>query len=197
MDKVVGEIELFSDLKFNRSKKIVLISGPTTSTKERIEAAVTALAVEQQKEIQKLIEQQAKERQELKALFEQQQRVLITSVLNAVSPGSSLSNKQLGDDILADPESNRTDSNMTIIAANRENTHSPVIPTVKPVIEPSSLILPNDYKLPVATQTPENSVRFEKLSALIKGHLTRRLLKTAKVQGMLLRSNLDFIKYTN
>ena len=59
-----------------------------TTAKEKIEAAVTALATEQQKEIEKLVALQAKEREELRLLFEEQQRQLIASVVNAVSSSS-------------------------------------------------------------------------------------------------------------
>ena len=68
---------------------------------------------------------------------------------------------------------------------NSNRISSPVIPTVKPKIDPNSLKLPPNYHLPEAVRTPENNVRFEKLSALIKGHLTRRLLKTQKVQNII------------
>ena len=44
-------------------------------TREQIEAAVTALAIQQQKEIQKMIEQQSKEREQLRQMFEDQQHV--------------------------------------------------------------------------------------------------------------------------
>ena len=66
-----------------------------------------------------------------------------------------------------------------------QRTKSPVIPTVKPRFEPEELILPENYHVPEDAKTPENNMRFEKLSALIKGHLTRRLLKTAKVQNII------------
>ena len=79
----------------------------------------------------------------------------------------------------------RTESQVSTTSTLMARTKSPVIPTVKPKIDPQSLILPETYDLPVAAKTPENHVRFEKLSALIKGHLTRRLLKTGKVQGII------------
>ena len=79
----------------------------------------------------------------------------------------------------------RTESQVSTTFTLMARTKSPVIPTVKPKIDPQSLILPETYDLPVAAKTPENHVRFEKLSALIKGHLTRRLLKTGKVQGII------------
>ena len=58
--------------------------GPI-SNKNQIEAAVSALAKQQKQEIQKLMEQQAKEREQLRQLFENQQRELLHSVLSAVS----------------------------------------------------------------------------------------------------------------
>ena len=150
--------------------------------KEQIEAAISALAVKQQNEIKRLIEHQAKEREELRLMFENQQRELINSVLSAVS---TVPTEDTG--VMADLESNlasvRTESTLTTFANPRIT--SPVIPTVKVKIDPASLVLPQDYHLPDAARTPENNVRFEKLSALAKGHLIRRLMKTEKVQGII------------
>ena len=66
--------------------------SPRKTAKEKIEAAVTALAMEQQREIQKLVAHQAKEREQLRLLFEEQQRQLIASVVNAVSSTSDQGN---------------------------------------------------------------------------------------------------------
>ena len=52
--------------------------------KAQLEAAISALAAEQQKEIQKLIDEQAKQREQLNQLFEEQRKQLITSVLNSI-----------------------------------------------------------------------------------------------------------------
>ena len=48
----------------------------------------SALAMEQKKEIEKLVAQQAKEREQLRSLFENQQRQLIACVVSAVSSTS-------------------------------------------------------------------------------------------------------------
>merc|ERR1712049_37731 len=45
--------------------------------KAQIEAAVSALAAEQQKAIQKMLDEQSKQREELRLLFEEQQKQLI------------------------------------------------------------------------------------------------------------------------
>ena len=100
-----------------------------TTAKEKIEAAVTALATEQQKEIEKLVALQAKEREELRLLFEEQQRQLIASVVNAVSSSSGADDPQVLD------QSIRTDSTASTLTAINTNqisnrTRSPVIPTV-------------------------------------------------------------------
>ena len=58
--------------------------------KTQIEAAVRTLAAEQQKEIQKLMDQQALEREKLRQLFEEQQRQLISSVLSALHGSSTV-----------------------------------------------------------------------------------------------------------
>ena len=52
--------------------------------KAQLEAAISALAAEQQKEIQKLIDEQAKQREQLNQLFEEQRKQLISSVLNSI-----------------------------------------------------------------------------------------------------------------
>ena len=158
-----------------------------TTRKNQIEAAVTALAIQQQKEIQKMIEQQSKEREQLRQMFEDQQRELINSVLSAVSTTNQTEDSSAG--IMADLESNLTSINTeppNIPSKNMNRIPSPVIPTVRPPPpDPATLILPTNYHLPDEAQTPENSIRFEKLSALIKGHLTRRLMKTQKVQSII------------
>ena len=139
--------------------------------KAQIEAAVSALAAEQQKAIQKLLDEQSKQREQLRLLFEEQQKQLISSVLSSIPTSTSMTD--------------RTESQVSSTSTLINRTNSPVIPTVKPKLDPQSLILPENYELPVVAKTPENHVRFEKLSALIKGHLTRRLLKTNKVQGII------------
>ena len=138
-----------------------------TNSKQMIESAIAALAQEQQKEIERLLKIQAEEREKLQQLFDTQRKKLMETVLNAVNNSSSSSAATL----------------TSVIDAKR--SESPVIPTVKVKIEPKSLKLPDDYKLPEAAKTPENNVRFGRLSALIKGHLTRRLLKSARVQSII------------
>ena len=163
-----------------------------TTRKEQIEAAVTALAIQQQKEIQKMIEQQSKEREQLRQMFEDQQRELINSVLSAVSTTNQTEDNSSATGIMADLESNLTSINTeppsSIITTSKSINRipSPVIPTVRPPPpDPSSLILPTNYSIPDDAKTPENSIRFEKLSALVKGHLTRRLMRTQKVQDII------------
>ena len=142
--------------------------------KAQIEAAVSALAAEQQKAIQKMLDEQSKQREELRLLFEEQQKQLISSVLSSI-PTSAMTSSM----------TDRTESQVSSTSTLIHRSKSPVIPTVKPKLDPQSLILPESYDLPVAAKTPENHVRFEQLSALIKGHLTRRLLKTSKVQNII------------
>lgn len=141
----------------------------TTTNREMIEKAIADLAQEQQKEIDRLLEQQAKDREQLRAMFEEQQKALVAKVMGTMSSTAS--------------------SSATVTT---QRSKSPVIPTVKVKVEPSSLQLPKNYELPDAAQTPEYTVRFDKLSALIKGHLTRRLLKTEKVQNIV-RSMRDIM----
>jgi hypothetical protein len=158
------------------------------SQRQIIEAAVSTLAMHQQQEIRRLMEQQAKDREQLKMMFEEQQRALVASVLSAVSR-ADVNTDDTG--VMADLESLDTERTLTsqqsIIfqPVKLDRSKSPVIPTVKPKIDPDSLILPPDYHMPEDAKTPTNNLRFERLSALIKGHLTRRLLKTGKVQQII------------
>ena len=139
-----------------------------------------------------MIEQQSKEREQLRQMFEDQQRELINSVLSAVSTTNQTEDNSSATGIMADLESNLTSINTeppsSIITTSKSINRipSPVIPTVRPPPpDPSSLILPTNYSIPDDAKTPENSIRFEKLSALVKGHLTRRLMRTQKVQDII------------
>ncbi len=153
----------------------------TTTRRSQIESAISRLAVQQQNEIQRLMDQQSKEREQMKKMFAEQQQQLITKVLQEM---------KLGEDSPAPPvrqsvasEATLTPTTPNLNTAIRRST-SPLIPTVKPKIDPESLSLPQDYQLPDAASTPVNRYRFERLSAIVKGHLTRRLLKTERVQGI-------------
>ena len=60
------------------------VEETTAGKKSSIEAAVAALAQRQQQEIERLMAQQAKEREELRALFKRQQDQLIAEVLKQI-----------------------------------------------------------------------------------------------------------------
>jgi hypothetical protein len=45
--------------------------------------------------------------------------------------------------------------------------------------------LPPDFSVPEVAFTPQMKCRFDRLSALVKGHLTRQLLRTERVQRII------------
>ncbi len=151
-----------------------------SSSISQIQAAILALADEQKREIEKLLQEQAKQRDALQAIFARQQQELMSQFQKFQNVSVSSTDTVIEKAQIMKPELDI--SNLKPANDSVEKRKSPVLPTLKPEVEPSSLILPANYQMPEAAQTPENSVRFEKLSALIKGYLTRRLLKTEKVR---------------
>lgn len=72
---------------------------------------------------------------------------------------------------------------------------SPVIPTCinkqRPP-EESLKLLPENFRVPEIVFTPQMKCHFDRLSALVKGHLTRRLLKTEKVQRIIRCQSFEY-----
>ena len=63
---------------------------------------------------------------------------------------------------------------------------SPVIPALPMYLRPESRILPANFQIPPEVFTDERLQKgFCRLSAIIKGHLTRRLMKTDRVQRII------------
>ena len=61
---------------------------------------------------------------------------------------------------------------------------SPVVPAAAPFVRPIST-LPVDYQFPQTALTKEMHQKLCKLSALAKGYLVRKLMKTIKVQALI------------
>ena len=75
-------------------------------------------------------------------------------------------------------------SNLTSPSTFRST--SPVIPALPMYLRPESRILPSNFQIPPEVFTDEKIQKgFSKFSALIKGHLTRRLMKTDRVQRII------------
>ena len=148
-------------------------STSATTTNREIEEAVSCLAQEQQRRVQRLMEQQSKQREELKRMFEEQQKKLIGEIMSTVKPPASV----------LQPILNPSPSELPSWALRSPRPLSPVVPAMQSHVRPIST-LPLDYKFPTEVENRENHLKLCKLSALAKGYLTRRLMKTTKVQDI-------------
>ena len=149
-----------------------------SDNKAKIEAAVATLAKQQQLEIERLLAQQAKERDQLRAMFKQQQDQLIRDVLGQLNSKSAPENK------LEETVEGLTLETPKNDIPSRKRSTSPVIPTVAMHLRPESRALPEGFSFPDEVHLEENHRKFCRLSALAKGYLTRKLMKTDKVQGI-------------
>ena len=68
-----------SKSKFNNSSLIISVG------REELEVAISTLALRQQAEIQRLLEMQEKQREQMKKMFEEQQKNLIREILQQVN----------------------------------------------------------------------------------------------------------------
>ena len=77
-------------------------------------------------------------------------------------------------------------SNTTVIKPNPERSTSPVVPALPMYLRPESRILPSNFKVPEEVFTDERLLAgFCRFSAVVKGYLTRRLLRTDRVQRII------------
>jgi len=168
------------------------IAGPEAETnvnRASIEAAVSLLAKQQQAEIEKLMEQQAREREELRALFKRQQEQLVEEVMSRLKSGS-LEEKKIEPEAqtesaqTTETTSDEVSLKMTPDTHDKGGSTSPLIPTVAMHLRPESRQLPEGFAFPEEVYTDANRRRLDKLTAMAKGHLTRKLLKTDKVQSI-------------
>ncbi len=181
------------------SEGITHEEAPTTARSRQIEVAVSTLAKNQQSQIQRLLEEQARQREEMKRIFEEQQKALISQIMvlsggpppsadpcDSPAPAAADARPQ-NSNIGASEISTTADATSTALQPPPQSAPrapSPVIPTVAAHLRPVST-LPTDYALPPEAQTAEMHPKFCRLSALAKGYLTRRLLATQKVEGVI------------
>ncbi|TRY62826.1 hypothetical protein TCAL_16556 [Tigriopus californicus] len=111
-------------------------------------------------------------------MFEEQQQRLVEEIMGTLSQ-STVSNQSKS---LLKPKS--IPLPFTPGASVQDRAPSPMIPALASQIRPTST-LPNGYKFPAKALDSEMHVKYCKLSALAKGFLVRRLLKTAKVQAII------------
>ena len=178
-------------------------------TSRQIEVAVSTLARTQQAQIELLLQEQERQREELRRAFEEQQKVLMSQILAGMELQKS-AKKEFGttSEALAAEDSPKTtvdlpewakrgessatltvetvDTNETPVESAREaaGSVSPVVPAVAAHLRPVST-LPEGYTFPAEALAPEMQPRFSRLTALARGHLTRRLLSTHKVEGII------------
>ncbi len=133
----------------------------------QIETAVSSLAQEQQKRVSQLMRQQEEQRRELTRYFREQQQKLIDEILESVQQGTS------GLPSVPTP--------LPFDLPPRSG--SPVVPAVAPNVRPVSVLQP-DYSLPAEALAPEMGPKFCRLTAVARGYLTRRLMRTHKVQSL-------------
>ena len=174
-------------------------------TSRQIEVAVSTLARNQQAQIQLLLQEQERQREELRQAFEEQQKMLISQIVvgvetekagkSDIEPSEALSSldpsKSTGDlpDWAKRGESSATltvEPTETPVDSAREaaGSVSPVVPAVAAHIRPVST-LPEGYTFPAEALAPEMFPLFSRLSAMARGYLTRRLLSTLKVEGII------------
>jgi hypothetical protein len=146
-----------------RPPSATLRSDSRASTKQ-IEDAVSSLAQEQKVRVQTLLEEQARQREELRRMFEEQQQALIAQIMGAVQ-GETF--------VAARPP----------LPFDLKRSASPVVPAAAARFRSMST-LPPEYSFPEEALRPEMHAKFCRLSACGKGFLTRRLLRTDKVQSL-------------
>ena len=180
-------------------------ASPVDVTSRQIEVAVSTLARNQQAQIQLLLQEQERQREELRRAFEEQQKMLISQIVAGMetekaeksdiekseAPSSVEPSKSTGDlpDWAKRGESSATltvEPSETPVESAREaaGSVSPVVPAVAAHIRPVST-LPAGYTFPAEALAPEMFPRFSRLSAIARGYLTRRLLSTHKVEGII------------
>ena len=173
----------------------------------QIEVAVSRLARTQQAQIELLLQEQERQREELRRAFEEQQKVLMSQILAGMELQKSAKKKDGSSEALAAMDPAKTtgdlpewakrgesttltvetvDTNETPVESAREaaGSVSPVVPAVAAHLRPVST-LPEGYTFPAEALAPEMQPRFSRLTAVARGHLTRRLLSTHKVEGII------------
>jgi hypothetical protein len=151
------------------------------------------------------------QREELARMFEEQQKKLVGEILHSASrPAGKRRDeleetkhkkvekktgieterkclipvkKSLGESL----NTNRVEQNSRLTVSRASETGrslSPVVPAVAAHIRPPSILAP-DYALPEDALSPAMHPLFCRLSALAKGYLTRRLLRTHKVETVI------------
>ena len=239
-NETIEEVTNTSDIQLTPNSKS--LSSNRVKSRETMEMAVSSLAKAQQAEIQKLMQQQEKERTALKSLFEQQQKRLIQELLthfNSRSPTPSSAssttleaesassaivrtkfqkplstnsndnsksldqltptnyehpkrkNKSLHSVSYASTNTSISKEMLDTESVSLKSPHirrslSPVVPALPMYLRPESRILPSNYQIPSEVFTNERYHQgFCMLSAMVKGFLIRRLMKTERVQRII------------
>ena len=147
----------------------------------QIEDAVAALAQEQQRMTRALEEEQARQRESLTKSFKAQQQALIAEIMSSVNSHQSPSPEKQREPHDQPPSS--LGLRLPPPPFDVPRSLSPVVPAAAGSVRPIST-LPPGYAFPAAALDPRMHARFCRLSAAARGWLTRRLLRTHKVEAL-------------
>ncbi len=172
---------------------------PTQVNSRQIETAVSSLAQAQQKRLQDLLSEQKRQRQELAKMFRLQQQELVSQILNTANSMQSLERMQQlqepqGPQQPQEPQEPQQPQEPQEPPEPQEpqepqstqppRSASPVVPAAASRLRPIST-LPPDFSTPEVAFSPEMHAKFCLVTAAARGFLTRRLLRTLRVQAII------------
>ena len=166
---------------------------------EDLQQAVSSLALAQQASLQHLLARQEEERKALRQEFEARQRELVAEILQQF-PGLNLSTTDHGKENMPPVARNLEDSfskpasqisNQSASPLSRASSSSVTLqddPPIKSVMRSNTFKInkaknegPPPVQLPSAAQAPLHLEAWTRLTALARGFLTRRLMRTERI----------------
>ena len=169
---------------------------------EDLQHAVSSLALAQQASLQHLLARQEEERKALRQEFEARQRELVAEILQQF-PGLNLSTTDHGKENMPPVARNLEDSfskpasqisNQTASSLSRASSSSVTLqddPPIKSVMRSNTFKInkaknegPPPVQLPSAALAPLHLEAWTRLTALARGFLTRRLMRTERIEDL-------------
>ena len=169
---------------------------------EDLQQAVSSLALAQQASLQHLLARQEEERKALRQEFEARQRELVAEILQQF-PGLNLSTTDHGKENMPPIARNLEDSfsksasqisNQTASSLSRASSSSVTLkddPPIKSVMRSNTFKInkaknegPPPVQLPSAALAPLHLAAWTRLTALARGFLTRRLMRTERIEDL-------------
>merc|ERR1719494_563848 len=166
---------------------------------EDLQQAVSSLALAQQASLQHLLARQEEERKALRQEFEARQRELVAEILQQF-PGLNLSTTDHGKENMPPVARNLEDSfskpasqisNQSASSLSRASSSSVTLqddPPIKSVMRSNTFKInkakneePPPVQLPSAALAPLHLAAWTRLTALARGFLTRRLMRTERI----------------